>query len=186
MSNQQATLSRASDRSLDAAAQPSRPRRDGLSRAAETRLRAKQRRRCPSAPWIDAQFISIESMDHRGRAIVCRYHDPSVFPPGGAQTLMVRCPMCGVFTPPNAMERGICLDEREATGALESKLGWGRSPSALALEGMKFRRVGVPGVELRAESTAALKREIERARLKAQKAETRKKRNTKRRVLFEK
>lgn len=185
MSNQNATLSRPSTGLLQQTADVPRPRRTGLSRLTEARLRAKQRRRCPSAPWVDAQFKSIDSTDHRGRPIVCRYHDPSIFPPGGNQTAMIKCPACGVLTPPNAFEAGICMDERKPTDSLESHLGWGRSPSALSIEKIRALRQRRPTLSLRPESTAALKQEIERAKLKAQKALARKKRNQKRRVLCE-
>src|SRR4051794_28644413 len=97
-------------------------RRTGLSRHEEARLRKQLRRTAPSEPWVEAQFKEVGDVDARGRPIVCRYHDPHVFPPGGADTAMVRCPRCGVFTPPNAIENGACLDHA-------SHDGWGPSPS---------------------------------------------------------
>src|SRR5579859_1065622 len=36
-------------------------------------------------------------MTKSGTPILYRYHDPHVFPPGGAKTAMVRCPQCGVM-----------------------------------------------------------------------------------------
>jgi hypothetical protein len=144
-------------------------------------LREQLRMRCPSSPWIDAQFKSIELTDDRGAKVICRRHDPSVFPPGGAKTLMRRCPSCEIFTPPNAFERGVCLDEREPIGSLDSKLGWGRSPSAVAIEKTRVRHGRLLALTLEPESTEALRREIQQAVSKARKAENRRKRKEKRR-----
>jgi len=143
-----------------------RPRRVGLSVRNETRLREKLRRRCPSEPWVDAQFISFEDRDERGEPIVYRCHDASVFPPGGANTAMVKCPRCGVYTPPTAIEGGVCLDHAEPAEALEPHLGWGRSPSAIAIAALQFRNLRLIDKPLPPESRAALRREIRRARKK--------------------
>ena len=138
-----------------------RPRRVGLSCVAEARLRDKLRSRCPSSPWIDEQFKSYSEVDPHGRATIHRYHDPSVFPPGGAQTAMVRCPECNVYTPPNAMENGLCLDHAPEPCAIDPRLGWGRSPSAVAIEALQFRNLRLIDSELAPESATALREEIE-------------------------
>src|SRR5947209_6173314 len=90
--------------------------RAGLSRIEEDRLRQALRRAAPSEPWVEEQIKSFEDTDRRGKPIVYRYHDPSVFPPGGAETKMVRCPACKVLNPPNAMENGLCLDHARHNG----------------------------------------------------------------------
>ncbi len=179
---QNASVSRSGDRSEQ---EPNRKRRVGLSRAAERQLRNKLRTRCPSAPWIDAQFKSAESIDDRGREVSCRYHDPSVFPPGGAKTLMVRCPGCCIFTPPNAMDGGICLDCQPAVTPMEPHLGWGKSPSALSIERLQYYRGKELSLPLEPESTDDLRREIQRAVKRAEKAERRRKRREKRRKQLE-
>lgn len=141
------------------------PRHTGLSRMAEMRLRDKARRRAPSSPWVDAQFKSFVDVDHRGRPIVCRYHDPSVFPPGGAAgTAMVRCPACGIFTPPFAFEQDVCLDHAEPPEPLAPHLGWGRSPSAVAIEALQYRNLRLLDSQLPSESVAELREEIRKAR----------------------
>ncbi len=153
------------------------PRRVGLARSTESRLREKLRTCCPSSPWIDAQFTSTVFTDDQGLKVICRQHDPSVFPPGQEKTLMVRCPVCGIFTPPYAFERGICLDDLGP----QSHLGWGRSPSALAIQRLRTRHAELIDLPLEPESTEALRREIRLAIAKARKAENRRKRKEKRR-----
>src|SRR5579859_4120282 len=75
-------------------------RRIGLTQYAEIQLKEKLRKRSPSEPWVEAQIKTNIDVTADGQPIVYRYHDPRVFPPGGEETLMVRCPRCGVFTPP--------------------------------------------------------------------------------------
>jgi hypothetical protein len=130
-------------------------RRRGLTAAEEERLRIELRRRAPSEPWVDAQFIDMTLQDERGQAVACRIHDPGKFPPGGARTLMICCPDCGVFTPPCAFEGGVCLDHAESGN-------WGPSPSAEAIRALQWWNLRLPQRELAPESTEALLREIER------------------------
>ena len=158
--------SKESSASDSAEANVQRPRRMGLSHVSEIRLREKLRRRCPSAPWVDAQFKTFTDRDERGQPIVYRYHDASVFPPGGTDTSMVRCPRCGVFTPPNAFENGVCLDHAEPAEVLEAHLGWGRSPSAVAIAALQFRNLRMIDKPLPPETTAALRSEIRREQKK--------------------
>ncbi|HWE02407.1 MAG TPA: hypothetical protein VG326_08335 [Tepidisphaeraceae bacterium] len=133
--------------------------RAGLSAVAEKKLRGELRRFAPSEPWVDAQFFDIMQIDAQGKAVVCRGHDPGIFPPGGARTTMVRCPACGVFTPPNAFERAVCLDHAEQGN-------WGPSPSAVAIRALQWRNLRLPESELAPESTAALRKEIDAHRKK--------------------
>src|SRR6185437_7859436 len=120
---------------------------------AETRLRAKLRANSPSEPWVEAQFIEVTEYDARGDAIVQQVHDPRVFPPGGDQTAMVRCRLCGIFTPPHAMEDGACLDHREPDN-------WGQSPSAQAIYAIGYWNLRIGETELLPESVAELQLEM--------------------------
>jgi len=132
----------------------SKSSRTGLSNLAEARLRRSLRRAAPSEPWVDAQFISVVEHDGRGEHLR-RVHDPRVFPPGGAQTAMKRCPRCGVFTPPSAFEAGVCLDHAEHGN-------WGRSPSAVAIAALQHLNLRLIDPPLPSESMAALRAEIAR------------------------
>lgn len=126
----------------------------GLNSLAEARLRRKLRRTAPSEPWVDAQFSTRIDPDSDGTRVI-HVHNPNVFPPGGAQTAMKRCPKCGVMTPPNAFEGGICLDHREDGN-------WGPSPSAQAIAALQHMNVRLAESPLPSESTRALRAEIER------------------------
>ena len=70
-----------------------------------------------------------------------------------------------------------CLDDLGP----ESHRGWGRSPSAVAIQRLRMRRVELIGLPLEPESTEALRREIRLAIAKARKAENRRRRKEKRR-----
>ena len=96
---------------------------------------------------------------------------------GQEQTLMVRCPACRIFTPPYAFENG---DLPGRSGAGISR-GWGRSPSAVAIQRLRMRRDELIGLPLEPESTEARRREIRLAIAKARKAENRQRRKEKRR-----
>jgi hypothetical protein len=130
----------------------------GLSSLAEARLRRKLRRTVPSEPWVDAQFTTRLPPDSDGTCVI-RVHNPHVFPPGGAQTAMKRCPRCGVMTPPFAFEGGICLDHRE-------RGNWGPSPSAQAIAALERMNVRLAESPLPSESTRDLLAEIKRAQNK--------------------
>ena len=130
-----------------------RRRRIGLTVLAEARLRDELRRRSPSEPWVEAQFVSVSETDEHGHPIVRRIHDTSVFPPGGARTAMVRCRVCGIFTPPPAMEEGMCLDHSDSDI-------WGPSPSAAAIRALQYRNLRLPKMELLPDSAEALLMEI--------------------------
>jgi hypothetical protein len=125
----------------------------GLSAAQEQKLKAKLRRTTCSEPWVEAQIRGTVAIDARGKLFLRRYHDPHVFPPGGSQTAMCRCAVCRVWTPPQALEDGVCLDHHEP-------LGWGPSPSALAIAAHEFFNMRTPPLELAPESTAELEMEI--------------------------
>jgi hypothetical protein len=112
----------------------SKQSRTGLSSLAEARLRRSLRRTAPSEPWVD---------------------NARVFPPGGAQTAMRRCPRCGVFTPPAAFEAGVCLDHAEHGN-------WGRSPSAVAIAALQHLNLRLIDPPLPSESVTALRAEIAR------------------------
>jgi hypothetical protein len=132
---------------------PSRKRRVGLSRFGETALRIRLRKMVPSEPWLEAQIkSSFDFID--GQRVIYRYHDSSVFPPGGTRTKMVRCPRCGVFNPPNAIEHGACLDHARHDA-------WGPSPSALAFRRLQAMNAVIEEPELPPEDLASLKKEIE-------------------------
>ncbi len=132
----------------------SRKIRAGLSREGEARLRKALRRQSPSEPWVEAQFRNVLERDARGQAIIRRFHDPTVFPPGGSRTAMIRCPACDIFMPPGAFEEGVCLDHAEHEG-------WGPSPSAEAIRGLQHRNLRLLETELPPESASALRREIQ-------------------------
>lgn len=131
-----------------------RKRRTGLSEYTERRMKQALRRTTCSEPWVEAQFKSREGVDRDGRAVLYRYHDGHAYPPGGANTKMVRCPACGVFTPPNAMEHDRCLDHADHGG-------WGQSPSALAIRELQMRNLRLELEELAPEDLPSLRREIE-------------------------
>ena len=152
-------------------------RRVGLSFYAEERLKASLRESAPSEPWVEAQFKTADDVDQEGAAIVYRYHDPHVFPPGGKQTLMRRCPECGVFMPPNSFEHGRCLDHADHRG-------WGPSPSAVAIAALQLFNLRTEEMPLDAEDRKSLWHEIrafERARKRkvGRRAKSRKSRNDK-------
>ena len=134
----------------------SRPRRKprvGLTQYSEALLKEKLRRRCPSEPWVEAQIKTANDTDADGNPILYRYFDTHVFPPGGEKTKMIRCPKCGIFNPPNAMEHGACLDHA-------SHEGWTPSPSALAFVRLQLLNAEIETCELAPEDTASLRREI--------------------------
>jgi len=140
----------------DVAPTPSHRRRVGLNFQREQDLKRKLRQTAPSEPWVEAQIKSAHDIQEGGGEILYRYHDPHVFPPGGAKTKMKRCPRCGVFTPPNAFEQAICLD------CADHADGWGPSPSAVAIERLRMLRFEIPQRRLRGEDTESLLLEIER------------------------
>jgi hypothetical protein len=134
-------------------AQKNRKRRVGLSLYHEDRLKRQLRESAPSEPWVEAQFITALDQDQEGEPIVYRYHDPRAFPPGGAETGMIRCPVCGIFMPPNAFEDGQCLDHADHSA-------WGRSPSAIAIEALQMRNLRLIDSPLPSEDISALREEI--------------------------
>lgn len=127
-----------------------------LDQGAEQRLRAALRAQAPSEPWVDAQFEEVEAVDERHRRFVRRRLISGVFPPGGDDTKMIRCPICGILTPPSGMEGGVCLDH-------VSHAHWGPSPSALAFRACEFYVCKPPELELPSESIEDLQNEIEAA-----------------------
>jgi hypothetical protein len=79
-------------------------KRVGLSPLEEHRLRRALRRGACSEPWVDAQIKSVHDRGSDGEAILYRYHDTQVFPPGGHQETAMRwCRCCGRYTPPNSI-----------------------------------------------------------------------------------
>ena len=127
----------------------------GLTWHQEQRLKRQLRDAAPSEPWVEAQIKTAGDVDGEGQPIVYRYHDPHVFPPGGEQTGMVRCPQCGVFTPPNAFETGACLDHADHRN-------WGPSPSAVAIRALQFFNLRLEEAELPPEDDSSLRREIKK------------------------
>jgi hypothetical protein len=138
-----------------------RPRK-GLSIWKEARLREKLRTTAPSEPWVEAQIKSSLDIHPNGCAYVYRYLDPTVFPPGGRETKMVRCPICNIFNPPNAFEDGQCLDHPNFDA-------WGPSPSALAIQKLQIFHGHDEYTELKPEDYRSLQREIERYQRRQQK-----------------
>jgi hypothetical protein len=132
-----------------------------LSAAQEARLKSRLRREAPSEPWVEAQFRTVQQPCDNGKIVVRRFHDTSVFPPGGARTRMVRCAQCKVFNPPGAIEEGLCLDHAEHAG-------WGPSPSAVAIRGLQYFNLRMAESELPAESGPALRKEIRQTLQKLQ------------------
>ncbi len=81
---------------------PAAPPR-GLTAWQEHRLRVRLRRSVPTEPWVDAQLATQTFTGRDGKPIAARYHDPRVFPPGGARRTSMRwCRECGRWTPPQA------------------------------------------------------------------------------------
>ncbi len=79
--------------------------RIGLTPLEEHRLRRRLRRMACSETWVDHQIKSVYDQTADGRTIVCRFHDPQVFPPGGRQATAMRwCRSCGRYTPPNCTQ----------------------------------------------------------------------------------
>jgi hypothetical protein len=126
----------------------------GLTRFEEIVLKRKLRKICPSEPWVEAQINIATDKDRWGQPIRYRYHDVHVFPPGGEQTKMIRCPACGIFNPPNAFEHGKCLDHARHEG-------WGPSNLASTIAALARRRRRRRGVKLEPEDAASLREEIE-------------------------
>jgi hypothetical protein len=62
---------------------------------------------------VDAQIKTIRDQTPDGEPIICRYHDPHVFPPGGKRTPMRWCRSCGRYTPPNNIH---LIESRTARG----------------------------------------------------------------------
>jgi hypothetical protein len=135
---------------------PRRKRRVGLTTHQERELKDTLRPHTCSEPWVEAQFVSANDTDKHGRAILYRYHDTRVYPPGGPATAMVRCTVCGVFNPPNAMEDGQCLDHADEA----EHGGWGPSPSALAIGALQMRNLRLEELELEPEDSRSLRRQI--------------------------
>lgn len=131
-----------------------RTARAGLTRYAELLLKQVLRQTAPSEPWVEAQIKSSVDVTSDGVPIVYRYHDTRAFPPGGPATRMVRCPKCGVFTPPNTMEHGACLDHARHQG-------WTPSPSAVAIRRLQMLNLRIESTELPPEDIASLRREID-------------------------
>jgi hypothetical protein len=129
-------------------------RRVGLSAYQEQRLKEQLRPSICSEPWLEAQFKSADDTDETGTPILYRYHDPHVFPPGGAKTAMARCPECGVLVPPNTLEHGACLDHARHDG-------WGPSPSAVAIRALQMFNLRIEDSELAPEDLPSLRKEIE-------------------------
>jgi hypothetical protein len=127
--------------------------RIGLTQYSEVLLKEKLRKRSPSEPWVEEQIKTTDDVDADGKPILYRYFDPHAFPPGGEKTKMIRCPRCGIFNPPNAMEHGLCLDHARHQG-------WTPSPSALAFVRLQLLNAEIEACELAPEDTASLRREI--------------------------
>ena len=132
-----------------------RKRRVGLTLYEEQRLRQQLRQTACSEPWVEAQFVTADDVDQNGSAIVYRYHDPHVFPPGGAKTGMRRCPACSVITPSIAFEHGNCLDHADHRG-------WGPSPSAVAIRALQMFNLRFEFPDLPPEDSVSLRKEIRR------------------------
>lgn len=128
----------------------------GLSHQQEQSLKRRLRFTTCSEPWVEAQFKRVSDQDEHGLPIVYRYHDSHVYPPGGEQTAMIRCPKCGIFMPPGAFEHDLCLDHADHRG-------WGPSPSAMAFQALQRHNLRIEdNIELQSEETADLREEIER------------------------
>ena len=139
---------------------PRRKRRVGLSAYQERLLKEALRDKTCSEPWVEAQFQSVVDVDDAGKQILYRFHDTRQYPPGEKSTLMVRCKVCGIFNPPNAMERGQCLDHAELGS-------WGPSPSALAISAMQMFNLRMEESALEPEDSRSLRNEIRKARKRA-------------------
>lgn len=76
---------------------------------AEAKLRLRGSPRVPgivpSEPWIDACFGYLTDRAPDGSLIEYRTFREENFPPGGEETAMVRCALCGRMTPPNSIEK---------------------------------------------------------------------------------
>lgn len=74
--------------------------RAAILAAEAARLKARLRDSSPSEPWVEEQVQSVEESDADGQTLVRRLHQPGMFPPGGRETRMVKCDVCGVLHPP--------------------------------------------------------------------------------------
>lgn len=155
-----------SHRSGASSAHGAAQRRVGLSAWRENRLKAALRPRMPSEPWVEAQFVSACDVAEDGTPILYRYHDPHVFPPGGAETAMRRCRECGVLMPPHILSQGRCIDHADHTG-------WGPSPSAIAIRALQRFNLRLEVEELPAEDVVSLRQEIAEARHAMRKTQNR-------------
>jgi hypothetical protein len=83
-----------------------RARRVGLSPLEEHRLRRRLRSSACSETWVDDQIKTVHDRGSDGQAILYRYHDAAVFPPGGKNgTAMRWCRFCGRYTPGHCIHR---------------------------------------------------------------------------------
>ena len=140
---------------------PRQPRRRvGLTVYQEDRFKERLRPITCSEPWVEAQFKTAHDVDQSGSSITYRYRDPHVYPPGGASTAMIRCPACGAFNPPNAIEHGRCLDHADHRG-------WGPSPSAVAIQALQMFNLRMEQAELPPEDVKSLRKEIRRSKIRA-------------------
>jgi hypothetical protein len=150
-------------------------KRIGLSRREEEKKREYLLKTLPSANWVDATFVSYTDVTPEGKEITYRFHDERAFPPGGTQTAMVVCPKCGRVAPPNSIERHVYTNTRGCMDHQPEHIheAYGPSPSAVAIENIRIRRLRIETVQLQPEDKSSLRREIRRAlakqnRLKAQ------------------
>jgi hypothetical protein len=89
-----------------------RQRRGRVGISSEQEAKEKRRLRgvdecgiVPSEPWIDACFGYLTDRAPDGSLIEYRTFREECFPPGGDETAMTVCPICGRTVPPNSIER---------------------------------------------------------------------------------
>lgn len=147
--------------------------RAGISIDQERTERKKLREIIPSEAWLDASFTSIDDTDPQGNPITVQILSRA-FPPGGANTSMVQCPICGRTVPPNDIEtwteerqwRGQrlqveisgCTDHKESLSLID----YTPSPSAEAIRELRERHLRLPTTNLPPESLSRLRSEIAR------------------------
>lgn len=137
---------------------PRKAKRVGLLWATAQKIIKDLLPHVPSRPWADAQIVRRVDREPDGTAIVYRFRDKYVFPPGGAKTAMVPCVGCGVSHPVDHQGHVLCYEHDDE----RTMDAYGASPSAVAIRVLQMLNVRKEEneLEMEPEDTASLEREI--------------------------
>lgn len=121
--------------------------RVGISRKQEAKEKSRLRGDAdggivPSEPWIDACFGYLTDRAPDGSLIEYRTFREENFPPGGEDTAMVCCPICGRTVPPNSVE---CWSITKITMIDPMKVRAHRIAAGLTIMEL-IRRIGLDGL----------------------------------------